>query len=383
MRSRWMVIAVWLAALALGAAPIPASGPALRAQAPISLMDMLAQVPDSPVARSVIWYGALGDLERALGVAVDSREAIDQLAPANRIAYLFEIGRQVYYSAFSGMENAPDWANTFAVNSFGIERELTIGAGLPDQYAVLQGAFAPDAISAALEGLGYQSTPIGGVPVFSLGADDSADPGNPAQALAGSRYNRLFVTPGQIIAAPSSRLMEMALATGRRIIDDPAYNALVMALSDPDVAPGSPLISAALFEGGYLNQIAREAARSLPAEQIGLDLPLPPYLTAGLGYRRDAQDRHIVIALTYGDEGLARLAADTLVQRMGRYLSIGGGAGDPPRQPFYGWRFTPQIIPVADGRLHVLTLTAMIPPQTDVAWVELAAAGDVGFLAAD
>lgn len=363
----WACILV--AALGLMVLPEAGVGDAAAQSGPLSAM--LARVPDDEAARTAIWYGSLTDLERVLGVQVDSMEAIDQLPPDVRLGFLWEFGSQVYYSPFSGLDNSAAWVTTFGLNSFSVEREMTVGAQLPDQYGILEGQFDPDGLAERLAGLGYQAIQVGAQTVFALGDDNASDSGNAAQYLAGPRYNRLLVTPNTIIAAPSTVRIQPVLEPGPRIAGDPAYAALALALENAGTGPGSLLLSAAIFGGDFLAQNALDAA-----DQTMLSTPLPPYTAGAFGYRRGEADRAMVIALSYSDEAAANQAVAALGARIQNYVS----AIDPGRRIFEGWDAQVSVTPGAGG-VFVATVTARLPAQTDVSWIGLVRDRDLGFLA--
>ncbi|MCC7209492.1 MAG: hypothetical protein IT323_19440 [Anaerolineae bacterium] len=366
-------IAAWacvlIAVLGMMALPVGRVQDAAAQGGPLSAM--LARVPDDEAAHTVLWYGSLSDLERVLGVQIDSLDAIDQLPPDVRVNLLWEFGSQVYYSPFSGLDNPSAWASTFGLNSFNVDRELTVGADLPDQYGILEGQFDAGALAGVLATLGYQPTQVGGQTVYALGADNASDAGNAAQYVAGPRYNRLLVTPDTIIAAPSTARIQPALEPGPRIADDPAYAALALALENADTGPDSLLLSAALFGGETLADNARAAA-----DEAMLSAPLPAYTAAGFGYRRGETDRSMVLALAYADQAAAEQAVSSLAARLPNYTS----AVDPGRRLFDGWEAQGNVV-AGPGGVFVATIIARLPDQTDVSWIGLVRDRDLGFLA--
>lgn len=366
-------IAAWACVLvaALGMMALPGAGMQDAAAQSGPLSAMLARVPDDEAAHTVLWYGSLSDLERVLGVQIDSLDAIDQLPLDVRVGFLWEFGSQVYYSPFSGLDNPSAWAATFGLNSFDVDRELTVGAELPDQYGILDGQFDASALATVLTNLGYQPTQVGGQTVYALGADNAADAGNAAQYVAGPRYNRVLITPDTIIAAPSTARIQPALEPGPRIVDDPAYAALARALENADTGGGSLLLSAALFGGETLAANARGAA-----SDAMLSAPLPTYSAAGFGYRRGETDRSMVLALAYTDEASANQAVTSLAARLPNYTS----AVDPGRRVFDGWEAQGSVVTGPDG-VFVATIIARLPDQTDVSWIGLVRDRDLGFLA--
>ncbi len=327
--------------------------------APGPLAQILKQVGDNEVSRTVLWYGAQADLENALGIQVSSLGDIQKLAKNKQAAYLMDVGKQVYYSPFSGVEQSANWKKVFGIDPFAIERELTVGQQ-PNWYGILQGQFAADSITQALTKLGYKAAPVGQATVC---ADKASDPKNQANQLAGSVYNCLIISKSQIVAAPSTALIGMATANGKSIVADQDYAAVVSALEDPATVPGTQLLSAALFDGGFLSKLIKANPQSG-------DL-LPLYGAAGIGYRRDATNRFLVIALAYGDADTANQAKAALVGQLASYDSI----VQPRRNLFDGWKID------VKAQSQVVTATLQFPAETDIAWIELVQSRDIGFLA--
>jgi hypothetical protein len=333
------------------------------------LAQMLGQVGDNAASRSVMWYGSQADLERALGFQLNGLGDFQKLPKQQQAAYLMDVGKQVYYSPFSGTEQSTDWKKVFGVDPFAIERELTVGSE-PDWYAVLRGRFAADAIIKALQNLGYKAAQVGRVTVYSLGADNASDPSNPANQLAQNVYNRLVVSDAQILAAPSTALIRSATDTGRSIGDNPDYAALANVLESQATVPNTQLLSAALFSGSFLS-------KTVTAGSQGAAL-LPRYDAAAIGYRRNATDRFLVIALAYGDADTANRASAILADQLAGYDSL----QQPGRKLFDGWKISVTVTPSTDNTVQVATATLQLPAETDVAWIDLVQSRDIGFLAA-
>jgi hypothetical protein len=326
---------------------------------PGPLAQLLGQVGDNDVSRTVMWYGSQADLERVLSIQVSSLAAIQKLPRDQQATYLMDVGKQVYYSPFSGTEQSANWKKVFGVDPFAIDRELTVGQK-SNWYGILQGKFAKDSIIAALTKLGYKPTQVDKATVYSLG-------GNNAQVsqLAGSAYNRLIISNAQIVAAPSTALITTATDNRKSIGDDPDYAAVVSALENPATTnPKTQLLSAALFNPAFVSKLS--AAN-----------PLPPYAAAGIGYRRNATDRFLVIALAYGDVDTANRAKDALTKNLGSYSS----SLQQGRKLFDGWTIDVTANPAADNKSQVVTATVQMPAETDIAWIELVQGGDIGFLA--
>src|SRR6185369_6643923 len=96
------------------------------AQGQNRLEQLLGQVTDNEVSRTVIWYGALADLRSILGIQIKSLDDFNKLSRQQQAAYLLDFGNQVYYSPFSGMENVAQWKKTFGIDPFAIDLELTV-----------------------------------------------------------------------------------------------------------------------------------------------------------------------------------------------------------------------------------------------------------------
>ncbi len=324
------------------------------------LSRLLRQIPNTAAARTVIWFGSLGALERTLNATVSSREDVDRLPLTQRATYLSEIGRLVYYSQYSGLARAPEWLATFGINSFAIEQELTVGSA-PNQVAILEGSFDVASITAALQQLGYQTQDVNGSLIFAIGNDNSSPSGS-VGSLAADKLNRIALSANRIIAAASTAALAPALSPTPSLADDPIYGALSAALD----APGS-LLSAVLFDGAYA---AANLIGSTPSAPNGL----PAYQAGGIGYYRSGSTRALTIALVYADANTAAQAGSVLVARLGSYISP-----DQPERPlFEGWQFSIDVQQI--NGVPVLMVSADMPAESDVAWVALVQARDLGFL---
>lgn len=325
-----------------------------------ALSDLLRQAPDTAATRTMIWFGSLGALKRALNVQVESREALDRLPLTQRATYLSEVGRLVYFSEQSGLARAPEWLTTFGINSFAIERELIVGQP-PNQIAILEGVLDANAISNALQNLGYQIQAINGTPIFALGSDNSA-PAGTVGSLAADKLNRIALVSDRLIAAASTADLTAALTPAPSLADDPIYAALARSLETSNT-----LICAALFDGAFA---ARELVGSAPSAPSGL----PAYQAGAIGYSRSGNARILTIALAYADPSTAEQAGNVLLARLSSYIS----PEQPERPLFANWQFNAEIAQV--GGVTLLKVSANMPEDSDVAWVVLVQERDLGFL---
>ncbi|GEM_PF-5770960 len=365
MLKRWMMVIALV--FVLGMVGLGSPTQALQGQGG-ALEQMLGQVPDNAVSRTLIWYGSAGDLERILGVQFNNLQDFQKLPPQQQAAYSLDLGNQVYTSSFSGLDNWANWQKTFAIDPFAIDRELTVGTK-PNWYAILSGKFAADTITQALQQLGYKTAQVGQATVYSLGGDNTVDQNSVAAKLSGGQYNRLVVTDSVIVAAPSTAMIQAA-TSGKALVSDAAYAALVRVLEGANTVPNTQLLSAALFNGQFLTD---RLLNNVPAP----GQPLPRYQTAGLGFRRDANNRYWVIALVYANANDANQAQAELTQRLAGYASL---TWQPGRKLFEGWKLTPKVTPAANGGLQVVTVSMQLPAQTDMSWIELVLDRDLGFL---
>ncbi len=387
--SRRLIITAVLLLTIVGLAPYSTARALQGASGPLETL--LGQVPDNEISHTQIWYGSLGDLQQVLGVHIADLNAFRTLSQQQQQAYLLDIGKQVYYSPCLGLDRAGEWEQTFGLNPFAVEREVTVGAA-PKWYCILSGSALPD-ITSKLTALGYTTSQVGSSTVYSLGADNAANPGSPVGKLALANYNRLVVSASQIIAGPSTAMIQAATG-GNPIGQSPAYTALVQALEGASTVPDTQLLSAALFDGAYLadkvitaDPLAASLGDSANADQLqqlrsqlGLqnEKLLPRYETAGFGYRRSATARTWVIALVYKDANAANTANGILTDRLPRYQSF----RQEGRKLFDGWKINGTVTPSAN-QLQVVLVTLELPAQTDVAWTDLFMNRDIGFLATE
>jgi hypothetical protein len=205
--------------------------PIRPAWAQSGLSGLLSQVADTPAARTVIWYGALGDLAATLNVSVGNLNDLNALDTTIRRTYLLETGTQIYFSGYSGLADAAGWEQRYGINSFAISRELTIGTG-KDRYGILQGTFDANAINGALGALGYQAAAEAGATIYR-----STDANAPLPAVA-VKSDGLLIAQGDQIAG--------LLAPATVISADASYAALASVLESGSTTPGS-LISAVIY----------------------------------------------------------------------------------------------------------------------------------------
>jgi hypothetical protein len=388
MFKRWMVVAVLLM-IAVGAL-VPGS-PARAFQATAgSLGGMLAQVPDSAISRTVIWYGSLGGLKAILNVQLASQQDVQKLQRQQQLAFLLDAGKQIYYSPFSGIDRPAEWKKLFNVEPFSIDRELTVGTA-PNWYGILQGQFDANSVAQALQNLGYKPSQVGGATLFSQGADNAANPNGQVNRLVSGNFNRILLTNQKIVAAPSTAAMQIATGGGAALGSDSAYAALVDALERPASIPGTQLLSAVLFSGGFLSDtvitddpLKASVGKTLPADQIqqlraqlGLEnwKPLPRYQTAGFGYRRDSNNRYWVFALVYSDANTANQAKGVLDKQLRGY----GSFQQNGRKLFDGWKIEVSVTPSQGSQ--VVLASMQLPQNTDLSWIDLVQTRDIGFLA--
>lgn len=380
---RRLIGIVLLAVISFAALPARSIAAVQAAQGPLS--SLLNQVPDTATSRSVMWYGSLSDFEQVLGVSLNSPNDFRKMTRQQQTAYLLDVnqsGKQVYYSAFTGLDKYASWARTFAINSYAIDREISVGAA-PNWYGILVGKFQSANITAALKKLGYTTEQSGSATVYTTNSL--------AVTRLMSAYKELVVSDTQIIAAPSDAVMQTA-TSGNPIGADPAYAALVSGLEGSAAIPdGMQMLSAALFDGSYLadkvitaDPLAASVGKTMSANQITnlrnqLALQneqlLPRYKAAGMGYRRSATARFFTIVLVYDDPGAAAQANTILTDRLPRYGSFQQGG----RQLFAGWAVTSKVSAVNNEQ--VVTVALQLPAQTDVSWIDLINKRDIGFLA--
>ncbi len=388
-----ITMAALLASLTFSAVSDASPVQALQATPPPLERLLTTRVPDNAVGRTVIWYSSQADLERVLNLKIASTEDIQKLPQQQQAAYLLEFGRQVYFSAFSGADQAANWGRTFGIDAFAVEREVSFGAS-PAWAAVLEGSFQSGSIASALQKLGYKPSQVAGQPLYSLGEDNATNPSAMVQKLIKSSYNRLVVTDKFILAAPATAYVQAMLDNSKRLGADPAILALVRTLEGTSTIPNTQLLSAALFDGPYL---ADKFITADPVAAVGEKLPgsqvnrvrsllqkeplLPRYQAAGIAYRRgtDAKSRYLVLALVYTDANAANRASATLADRLPRYTSL----LEPDRTVFDGWKIDAKVTPTTDNKLQVVTVILQFTSQTDLAWVELVQDKDIAFLAAE
>jgi autotransporter adhesin len=350
------ILLVFCAALlmvgALGGVPV-------AAQQAASLSGMLSTLPETASSRTLLWYGAIGDLAQVLGLQINTLQDVTNLPNASRLAYLAEIGQQIYYSSYSGLANPTEWQAAYGINSFAIQRELTVGAG-NGQYAVLDGAFDAGQIRETLATNGYQQSQIGGVVAFLAGNSG-------ANQVSGGRFGAVIASNTRLLVAPRAETLEALATAGNPITSNPDYAALAAALDSDQTAPNTRLLCAVLFGADYFAQNMVASASPGPDG-------LPGYNVGGIGYRRGSNGRALVIALVYNDVNTANAAGGVLIQRLQNFVR----QSEPDRLAFEGWAFSAQVFNV--GGRAVLAIASNYPPEADLAWISLVQERDLGFL---
>ncbi|MCS6871770.1 MAG: hypothetical protein NZ571_09965, partial [Anaerolineae bacterium] len=101
---------------------------------------------------------------------------------------------------------------------------------------------------------------------------------------------------------------------------------------------------------------------------------LPAYQAGAIGYYRSGTTRTLSFVLAYADVGAVAQAGAVLVARLGTYVS----PEQPERPLFAGWQFTADVEQI--GSVALLKVSANIPEDSDVAWVQMVQGRNLGFL---
>jgi hypothetical protein len=326
-----------------------------------SLSQLLGQVPDTPAAHTVVWYGSQSALEQALGIAVNNVQDVNKLSVQQRGIYLKAFGGQLYYSPFLGLESS-DWRATFGFDSFQVDRELTVGVS-PDWLNIMQGQFDTSAINGALTTLGYQTAQTEKGTLFAFNGSGGPD-------IAQASYRNLLVTGTQITAAPNAQSIAgvVAAAAGKvpSLASNAAYQSAAAALESGDIL----LVSAVLLDGSYVQQSLLNGAQGA----------LPRFTLAALGYQRSQSAQLWTVALTYADKASADAAAAALPGLLGAYQSQ--SPQQAGRALFNGWKLAgAQIFASQDGKVFTVFVKLQPPANNDLGLATLIQDRDIGFLA--
>lgn len=396
---------------------------------PVAAADAAVQRPDeedgqllrmlayAPFGSELVNWSNLAGLKRRIGADVGGWEDVppfptgrrddDRLTPRERAgrAWWWDVGEQIPVSDFTGLRHARGnaWDEYFGFDVFDVAYELQVGAPL-EYFSVIEGAIDPNVSGDKLTALGYtsESSALGADATLYRRFDDYRQQlSDPVSRLTLSRFNRVVLEPGRLVAAPATaivdRVVEAATGTDRSMAADPNARILASAMEDPALLPDTTLLGATLLAGQELDAVS--AAGSIERDGTGLRLSaaeqerrrrqlgealsgesgLPPYRAIGLGYRRGntLTDRYWLFTLVYDDVTQAEEAGRVLQDRIPRYRSLVSGE---PLLPTFIHELLPSVVrDYSDGvALSVLLRCADDRPA---GWARFFQRRDLGFLA--
>jgi hypothetical protein len=323
---RLCLVALVVALLASGTAP--AAGQSDETE-PHPLLAMLAMVPDTEPVRAQSWsavrYADFQALYIAEGIeelrVTAGTEVLLDSVPLASMLWRLVAGPEALQFVFRGINQMPEVVGFewFAA----VNRSLEYGAP-PYTGLILNGAFEPEAIGAALSARGFTQTDVNGVPVWHRFEDaqvsfQDVEPADPFGGRLGMAA-RIAIWPEYLA---NSRYWEMteaitAATQGEQpsLADEPNYRALAEAITTPE-----GLLLQALFlnvaDVGFIPEdvfaMLTESAGVDPTEKYG---PLMPYALAVLADRQEAQDQVHLIGLVYPNAAYAEAAAEEVARRI-------------------------------------------------------------------
>jgi len=368
------------------------------------LLQMLRFAPRD--VQNVEYANFIG-LKRAIGAEIASMDDVPfppeslegPLTAGQEIgrAWWWDMSTLIPKSRLVGNDRVPtgEWDRLFGFNLFDVDHELRIGDP-PTQVSVIDGSLDPATIGERLLARGYthQSSPLGAAATFYSLADNVSRTPDQATRYTGREFNRAVTAPGLLIAGSDSNAIDGSVraATGQAqtLADDPEIALLATTMDDPDLLPGTTLLSAMLFSHAMVERVALANAGVLacpdePVERLReraqrgpTTPPLMPYSMAGLGYRRgtDLSERYWLFTLLYPDEATAREAGGVLVDRATRYRSH--QAGGPLVGTYVDAVLDPVVRTDASGATVSLLLRARPVRLASLFW--LWQMRDLGFL---
>ena len=323
-------------------AAAPESGPA------DALLMALARVPDTPDVRqnAVSWLDQTAAAEARPGAArpASSAELEALLASDDPSGQLWLAAMQ---GASSGdpevlqrLMSATRWPAELGFDFTDIGQHLFFGLP-PADGSVLLGTFDPATVSAAFEARGYTATAADRHTLLCgpAGCEDgmaadlaNADPGLPFGAQLG-RSEPIAVSTTDILSsadfATLTAMLEAADGSVGSLADDPGYRAVASAAD-----PAATLIQATLMPGGMVGLDPTVYARFSNSPEAAGELvvaldeafeEMPAADAVAILDGATATEQVVSIALAYGDEADAAVAAEVLPRRFEALPSLSTG----------------------------------------------------------
>lgn len=303
--------------------------PAAAQDAAGSLASLLALVPagEAQIADSLISYVNY-EAAFAVGGGLNPQTAaeFDQM-PEDAWNTWMANAQRLYYSGPPAVMQylMAGYADSLALHGFewfAIDQALIFGVP-PSQGVALAGAFAPEAVRAALAERDYIGTTIAGVDALCWA--EGCDQGqrmdfaarDPAFLFGGAlgRREPVALLPGLLLISPDDAVLTAMVAArdGDSVLGLPAYQALLEALE----SEASDLIQANILDasdvaGGWA------APESLGVDPAALGT-LPTYALALLADCQAGDDQIARILLVYADEISAEQGAAELGVRLANF----------------------------------------------------------------
>jgi hypothetical protein len=281
----------------------------------------------------------------------------------------------------SGSAYPKEWRDAYGYDVYGVTRTISVGEP-PNEYGVVELDADTSVLGQKLLGLGYEQEPAphgyGGI-LYRKFADGALSIDDRISQMAFGGMNRVVVGPGLLVTGRSTASVSDALAAHTDAVPSaitvPAIAQVIGAVEDPNLLPGTSLISSSLVGIGRApiggmpatvlrpGQSPQEAAQAAQEAMQAADaLPLlPPYLLFALTYFRgaDQSERFQTITLLYPDEAIAHAAGTALTARFAAYRSTMDG------KPILGEDVIEQLEPVVRSGEGGATVTARLRLSPD------------------
>lgn len=320
--------------------PIPGlSSPSQAADERATLLRMLRFVPNTPEYTKLVNYGDVAAGYRSWNLPrleILEREMFLRYLDKPRNKLILNLSTQAWAPALFDLiyAHTGQLRSAYGFDFYTIDRFIEAGGRL-HPVVLVEFDLPVEPLRQSLAELGYQPATIGADEVlFSILKDYEVDFDKPAVTPGVlDKLNRIAIREGQLIAGPTTELVERfrAARDGRvpSAADNATIQAAVAALTDSSQIELGDLIGIIFSDDPAIQQWVRygKVAQRTKADirSIVADLkaaPLPPFQLVAFSTRHGDGASYLSLALVYPDRHDADLAVDALIMRLSNFVSL-------------------------------------------------------------